>query len=62
MTCLENLNVSGALLTSVLTIEVFLLTARLFLLTVGNRNKKRPNPIFGQGGTVTTKEQTKFPP
>ena len=32
-----------------LTVEVFLLTVRLFYLRWGNRKQKRPNPISGQG-------------
>ena len=32
-----------------LTVEVFLLTVRLFYLRWGNRKQKRPNPISGRG-------------
>ena len=32
-----------------LTVEVFLLTVRLFHLRWGNRKQKRPNPISGRG-------------
>ena len=32
-----------------LTVEVFLLTVRLFHLQWGNRKQKRPNPISGRG-------------
>ena len=31
-----------------LTVEVFLLTVRLFYLRWGNRKQKGPNPISGQ--------------
>ena len=59
-----------------LTIEVFLLTVRLFtyggktvsrkdqteLLDRGNNKQKRPNPISGQFGTVSRKDQTDLLP
>ena len=32
-----------------LTVEVFLLTVRLFYLRWGNRKQRRPNPISGRG-------------
>ena len=38
-----------------LTIEVFLLTVRLFYLRWGNCKQKRPNPMSGRGGTVSKK-------
>ena len=44
-----------------LTVEVFLLTVRLFYLRWANRKQKRPNPISlssGGGGTVSKKDQT----
>ena len=58
-----------------LTVEVFMLTVRLFCLRRGNhKQKKRPNPISGRGGelqvkkrpnrfpTVSRKDQTLFQP
>ena len=44
-----------------LTIEVFLLTVRLFYLRWGNRKQKRPNPISGGGGNRKQKDPTYFP-
>ena len=41
-----------------LTVEVFLLTVRLFYLRWGNRKLKRPNRF----STVSKKDQTKFQP
>ena len=41
-----------------LTVEVFLLTVRLFCLRWGNCKQKRPDAIFRTGGTVSKKDQT----
>ena len=44
-----------------LTVEVFLLTVRLFYLRWGNRKQKRPNLISRPRGTVSKKDQTDYP-
>ena len=43
-----------------LTVEVFLLTVRLFYLRWGNCRQRRPNQTSGQGGAVSKKTKPIF--
>ena len=43
-----------------LTVEVFVLTVRLFCLQWGNRRQKKTKPSFQTGGTLSKEDQPIF--